>query len=92
MKMFDVWIRPIDGDAGLRVTGPENAKWLLRRLSEYFVFKTSEPVIDIPHSSDCTFRVVHGSRLSGPAFAKLLAGIAEVKLMLEPAQSASSAV
>jgi hypothetical protein len=92
MKMFNVWIRPIDGDSGLRVTGTENAKWLLRRLSDFFVFKTSEPLYDIPNSSDCTFRVVHGSQLSGPAFAKLLSGFAEVKLMLEPAQSASSAV
>jgi len=67
VKAFNVWIRRMDGDSGLRATGPKNAKWLLRRLSEFFVFRTSEPLYDIPNSSDCTFCVAHGSQLSGPA-------------------------
>jgi hypothetical protein len=89
MKVFQVWIRRMDGASRLRVDGPENAKWLLGRLSKFFVFKTSEPLGDIPDSLDCTFRVAHNSQMSGPRFETLLAGIAEVKLMLEPAQPAS---
>jgi hypothetical protein len=84
MKAFRVWIRRLDGACRLRVDGLENADWLLRRLSHSFVFKTSEPLHDMRDSSDCTFCVAHNAQLPGPAFEKLLAGIAEVKLMLEP--------
>jgi len=90
MKVFRVWIRRMDGASRLRVDGLENAKWLLGRLSDSFVFKTSEPLDDIPNSLDCTFRVAHNSQMSGPRFEKLLAGMAEVKLMLEPTQPASA--
>ena len=54
------------------------------------MFKTSEPLHEVPNSSDYTFRVAHNSQMSGRRFEKLLAGIAEVKLMLEPAQPASA--
>lgn len=90
MKVFRVWIRRLDGACGLRVEGLENARWLLCRLSDFFIFKTSEPVEIVPNSSDCTFRVAHNSQMPGPKFEKLLARIAEVKLMLEPAQTASA--
>jgi hypothetical protein len=90
MKKFHVWISRTDGASRLRVDGSENAQWLLRRLSDFFVFKTSEPVGDVPNSLDCTFRVAHNSQMSGPRFEKLLAGIAEVRLMLEPALPASA--
>jgi hypothetical protein len=85
MKAFCVGLSRIDGASGLRVDGVENATWLLARLSDFFVFKTSEPLCEAPNSRDCTFRVAHSSQLSGPKFEKLLAGIAEVKLMFEPA-------
>ena len=88
--MFRVWLRRIDGASGLRVDGLENAKWLLGRLSDFFVFKTSEPLDEVPHSSDYTFRVAHSSQLSGAKFEKVLAGIAEVKLTFEPAQPVSA--
>jgi hypothetical protein len=91
MKVFSVWISRMDGDSRLRVDGLENAKWLLRRLSDSFVFKTSEPLHDVRNSLECTFRVAHNSQLSVSRFEKLLAGIAEVKLMLEPAQPAAAA-
>ena len=90
MKAFRVWIRRTDGASGLRVDGLENAKWLLSRLSDFFVFKTSEPLCDVPDSADCTFRVAHTSQMSGAGFERLLAGIAEVKLTLEPAQPVDS--
>ena len=86
MKVFRVWLQRIDGASGLRVDGLENATWLIGRLSDFFVFKTSEPLDEVPNSSDYSFRVAHTSQLSGRKLEKLLAGIAEVKLMLEPAQ------
>lgn len=91
MKVFSVWINRTDGALRLRVDGLENTKWLLSRLSDFFVFKTSEPLLEVANSSDYTFRVAHNSQMSGRRFEKLLAGIAEVKLMLEPAQSAPAA-
>ena len=90
MKVFSVWMSRTDGALRLRVDGLENARWLLCRLSEFFVFKTSEPLYDKANSSDCTFRVAETSQMSGRRFEKLLAGIAEVRLMLEPAQPASA--
>ena len=78
--------KPYRRRSRLHVDGLENANWLLYRLSELFVFKTSEPLSYIPASSEYKFCVAHSSQISGPSFEKLLAGIAEVKLMLEPAQ------
>jgi hypothetical protein len=91
MKVFSVWINRMDGALRLRVDGLENAKWLLSRLSDFFVFKTSEPLLEVPNSSNYTFRVAHNSQMSGRRFEKLLAGIAEVKLMLEPPKPVSTA-
>jgi hypothetical protein len=88
MKRFNVWISRGDGASGLRVDGLENANWLLSRLSAFFVFKTSEPIHEISDSSDCTFRVAHNSQLSGRQFEKLLVGIPEAKLIVEPPQAA----
>ena len=89
MKAFRVLLSRIDGASGLRVDGVENATWLLSRLSDVFVFKTSEPLHEAPDSPDCTFRVAHSSQLSGRKFEKLLAGITEVKLVFEPALPAT---
>ena len=85
MKMFSVWISRVDDASGLRVDGLENANWLLRRLSDFFVFKTSEPLHEAPNSSDYRFRS-RNSQMSGRRFEQLLAGMAEVKLFLEPVQ------
>jgi hypothetical protein len=84
MNAFSVWITRIDGGSNLRVDSLENANWLLCRLSNYFVFKTSEPLSEVTNSSDYTFRVAHNSQMSGRQFEKLLAGIAEAKLIVEP--------
>ena len=90
MKVFNVWISRMEGALRLRVDGLENARWPLCRLSDFFVFKTSEPLSEKPNSSDYTFRVADTSQMPGRRLEKLLAGIAEVKLMLEPAQPASA--
>lgn len=81
----------MDGGSRLRVDGHENALWLERRLSEFFVFKTSAPMRYAAESAYCTFCVADSSQISASRFRKLLAGIAEVKLTLEPTQGASGA-
>jgi hypothetical protein len=78
----------MDGATCVHVDGLENANWLLRRLSNFFVFKTCEPLLDLSESSAFTFRVAHNSWLSGKQFEKLLAGISEVKLIVEPPKPA----
>ena len=44
MNAFSVRVRPLDGTCQVRVDGIENTKWLIRRLGQFFVFKTAEPV------------------------------------------------
>jgi hypothetical protein len=60
----------------------ENAQWLLGRLSGSFVFKSSEPIVTMHDSPECTFRVPHSSQTSGTRFERLLAAIPEVHLVL----------
>ena len=83
MKAFRVWLSRLDGASGLRVDGLENTTWLIRRLSDFFVFKTSEPLGEVVGSTDFTFRVADNSQMSGRRFTSLLAGIPEVKVILE---------
>ena len=85
MTRFRVWIRPLDGTCKVRVDGTQNAKWLINRLSESFVFKSCQPLDNDGNSSDCTFQVPYGSQLSGPRLVKLLASIPEVELVSGPA-------
>jgi len=47
--------------------------------------KTSEEVRQERGSGCCTFRVAYSSRVPRAVLEKLLAGIPEVKLMLDPA-------
>ena len=67
MKMFNVWISRADDAFGVRVDGLENANWLLCRLSDFFVFKTSEPLHEVPNSSDYGFgwRTIHRCPVAG---------------------------
>ena len=85
MNTFRVWIRPLGDDCRVRVDGMQNARWLLNRLSQSFVFKSSEAIVDDEASSCSTFRVPYSSKSPRSRFEKLLAAIPEVKLMLEPA-------
>jgi hypothetical protein len=86
MNPFRVWLRPGDRACQVRVDGIENTKWLLHRLSQFFVFKTSEPVNEGEGSSCCTFRVSESSQISRHRFERLLGAIPEVKLTLDLAQ------
>jgi hypothetical protein len=85
MNAFRVWVKRLDYTSSLRVDDAENAKWLLHKMSEFFVFKTCEPMEDIRNSAGCTFRVSHTSQMSGAGLERLLARIPEVQLMLERA-------
>jgi hypothetical protein len=87
MDAFRVLICRLDGETCLRVEGLDNTNWLLHRLSDLFVFKTCEPLRELSNAA-YAFRVAHTSLLSGQQFEKLLAGISEVKLIVEPMQPA----
>jgi hypothetical protein len=75
----------MDSVCRVRVDGNRNARWLLNRISEFFVFKSSEPLDDDLATACSSFQVKYSSQMSGSRFTKLLAAIPEVTLMLEPA-------
>ncbi|MBI2827067.1 MAG: hypothetical protein HYX69_20540 [Planctomycetia bacterium] len=84
MKSVSVWVRPAGGACRVRVDGL-NVDWLLKRLSQSFVFKTSEPVREDENTSDCTFHVAYTSGVPRGLLERLLGGIPEVRLMLDQA-------
>jgi hypothetical protein len=85
MNTFRVWIRPLCNVCRVRVDGIKNAIWLLTRLSQSFVFKSSEPIEDDEGASCSTFDVPYNSQMSNFQFERLLAGIPQVQLMSDPA-------
>jgi hypothetical protein len=85
MKPYRVWVRPIGDFCRVRVDGTQNARSLLKLLSQSFVFKTFDPMIEEDDSTVCSFLVPYNPPLSRSAFAKLLMAIPEVRLMAEPA-------
>jgi hypothetical protein len=84
MKAFNVRISGMDSASRLRVEGLENTNWLLRRLSDYFVFKTSDPLLNVSDTSDYTFHVMHSSQITSRQFERILMGISEAKVIVEP--------
>ncbi|MHB1035237.1 MAG: hypothetical protein ACYC35_19290 [Pirellulales bacterium] len=85
MNTFSVWIRPLGGQCKVRVAGIKNARWLLTRLSQSFVFKSSEAIADDVGASCSIFHVPYSSQISRSKLERLLGAIPEVKLMLDPA-------
>jgi hypothetical protein len=85
MTAFHVWLRPLGDFCRVRVDGIENARWLLDRLSQSFVFKTFEPFGETMGSPVCSFQIPYNPPLSRSKFEGLLAAIPEVRLMSEPA-------
>lgn len=85
MNTFRVWIRPLGDDCRVRVNGTENARWLLNRLSQSFVFKDCESIHDDEALSCSTFRVPYSSQIPRSKFERLLVAIPEVQLMPDPA-------
>jgi hypothetical protein len=84
VKQFNVWICPLVNACRVRVESLENARWLLIRLSQSFVFKDSKPMNETDFFPGCSFRVAYSSQMCQPAFQKLLAAIPEVTLLAEP--------
>jgi hypothetical protein len=85
MNRFQVWIHPLANACGVRVDSLANARWLLQRLSQSFVFKSSEPMNETDFSPGCSFRVAYSSQISQGTFLRLLAAIPEVQMSAEPA-------
>ena len=85
MDRFQVSIHPMANGCRVRVEGIQNAKWLLNRLSQSFVFKSSEAIKEERGSSYSIFNVLYSSQISPSRFKKLLAFIPEVNLLLDPA-------
>jgi hypothetical protein len=84
MNTFPVWLRPLGDFCRVRVEGMENARWLLGRLSQSFVFKTFEPFGETVGSSICSFQVPYNPPLSRSKFERLLAAIPELRVLKEP--------
>lgn len=85
MIAFGVWVRNLGGLCRFRVDGRENAQWLLDRLGESSVFKSSEPIREEANTAFCTFLVPYSSYVSHSSVARLLARLPEVNLNIEPA-------
>jgi hypothetical protein len=85
MNPFHVWSRPVGDFCHVRVDSLENARWLLLRLSQSFVFKTFEPFGEEEGSTVCTFQVPYNPPLSRATFDNMLAAIPQVLLRREPA-------
>jgi hypothetical protein len=89
MQEFNVWVTRIDGATRVRVAGLTNTEWLLRRLSDFFVFKCSEGTREAPNAPEFTFRVPHNGQLSASGLERVLAGIPEIRVIVETLAQAS---
>jgi hypothetical protein len=83
MEPFRVRVLPLGSDCQLRVEGIKNTQWLLHRLSQSFVFKTSEGVHEDLGTRTVTFRVAYSSQTPRLALERLLASIPEVSVVPE---------
>lgn len=80
LRQVQVRIRRQDGTCRVSVDDLDQARWLLDRLTESFVFKTCEPVLEDEVSGCCIFRVACNSQTSLSRLNSLLAAISEVRL------------
>jgi hypothetical protein len=85
MKSFRVWIRPGGDFCHVRVDGLDNLQWLLEQLSQFFVFRTFEPIGKRDDAQHWTFDVPCNPPLTQARLRNLLAAMPEVQLMREPA-------
>ena len=83
LQRFPVWIRPLTNGLMLAVEGRDKVDWLLKRLSQSFVFKTSEPVIQEEHSDRSMFRLAYSSRMPRQKLEQLLATMPEILVTLD---------
>lgn len=85
MIAFRVWVQSLASASRLRVEGNENARWLLGRLSQSFIFKSSEPIREEAGGFCCTFDLPYSSQMSLGIVMRALAAMPEVTLAVEPA-------
>ncbi len=85
MRAFRVWIRHTGDFCDVRVDSKQNAKRLLDCLSQSFVLKTFDPIIENGETESCMFHVPYNPPLSHASFVKMLTAIPEVQLMSEHA-------
>jgi hypothetical protein len=78
-----VWIRPLANGCLLRVQGRDKVDWLLKRLSQSFVFKTSEPIVEDENSTCSLFRLAYSSRMPRRKLERLLATMPEIHVTLD---------
>ncbi len=83
MSSFRVWLGPIDDFCRVRVEGFANARWLLVRLSESFIFKTFDSDFVDDGGKFVSFLVPLNPPLSQRALARILSAIPEVTLLSE---------
>ena len=82
-QRFPVWIRPLANGFLLAVEGRDKVDWLLKRLSQSFVFKSSEPVVQDELSSRSWFRLAYSSRMPRQKLERLLATMPEILVTLD---------
>jgi hypothetical protein len=82
-KPFSVRISRRDHLSRLRVDGLENANWLLLQLSQVFVFRTFEPIIQSAGSQECVFTIPLNPPLSHYGLSRLIAAFPSVMLSQE---------
>lgn len=78
-----VWIRPSTNDRMLRMEGRDKIDCLLKRLSQSFVFKTSEPIVEDEDSTCSLFRLAYSSRMPRRKLERLLATFSEIHVTVD---------
>ena len=86
MKAFNVCVKSNGDVCHVRVDGLKNVQWLLDRLSQLFVFKTSESLHEDWTTSSFSFSVIHSFHMTQSKFERLLNSIPEVRLTRVPAK------
>ncbi|MEX0728575.1 MAG: hypothetical protein WD065_20040 [Planctomycetaceae bacterium] len=84
MIPFEVSIRPLGDYCRVKVNGIENARWLLRQLSQSFIFQTFDGVDARTENALSMFTIPYNPPLSAVKFERLLRAIPEVTLMTDP--------
>jgi hypothetical protein len=82
-ERIPVWIRPLTNGCLVRMEGRDKVDWLLRRLSQSFVFKTSEPIVEDENSTCSLFRLAYSSRMPRRKLERLLATMPEIHVALD---------
>jgi hypothetical protein len=80
VKPMNVKIRRFGDTCRIRVECVDQARWLLDRLAQSFVFKTCEPILEAESPESCTFQVAYSSQISPARLDRLITAIPEVVL------------